>query len=120
MLHQDDAQPLHAAAVEHSDAYLMRKKIHKIASFATLPLFATELALGNSLYNTPSHGAVRATHIFVGTGIVGLFGVNTVTGAWNMFGEDRQDPNGRMLRLGLVRRGEPRDGRGYGLFVVAS
>lgn len=96
---QAESQPLHAAAVEHSDAYLMRKKIHKIASFATLPLFGTELALGNSLYNTPSHGAVRAAHIFVGTGIVGLFGVNTVTGAWNLFGEDRQDPSGRMLRL---------------------
>lgn len=96
---QAEAQPLHAAAVEHSDAYLKRKKIHKIASFATLPLFATELALGNSLYSTPSHGAVRAAHIFLGTGIVGLFGVNTVTGAWNMLGEDRQDPSGRMLRL---------------------
>ena len=35
----------------------------------------------------------------MGTGIIGLFGVNTVTGVWNMFGEDRQDPNGRMLRL---------------------
>lgn len=99
LFQQDSAQPVHAAAIEHSDAYLTRKKIHKIASFATLPLFATELALGNSLYNTPSHGAVRAAHIFVGTGLVGLFGVNTTTGLWNMFGEDRRDPSGRMLRL---------------------
>ena len=49
-LEQDDAQALHQAAVEHSDAYLTRAKIHKIASFATLPLFAAELVLGQSLY----------------------------------------------------------------------
>jgi len=94
-----DPQPLHAAAIEHSDAYVMRRKIHKIASVATLPLFAAELALGQSLYNNPSTGGTKAAHILVGTGIIGLFGVNTVTGAWNMFGEDRQDPSGRMLRL---------------------
>jgi hypothetical protein len=97
--HQADPQPLHAAAVEHSDAYLKRKKIHKVASFATLPLFATELALGQSIYANPSTGGKRAAHIFVGTGIIGLFGVNTVTGAWNMFGEDRDESGGRMLRL---------------------
>jgi hypothetical protein len=96
---EQDPQPLHAGAIEHSDAYVTRRKIHKIASFATLPLFATELVLGQNLYNTPSTGGIKAAHILVGTGIVGLFGVNTVTGVWNMFGEDRQDPNGRMLRL---------------------
>ncbi|HEV3214772.1 MAG TPA: hypothetical protein VGZ27_03570 [Vicinamibacterales bacterium] len=97
---QDATQPLHAAAVEHSDAYERRKKIHKYASFATLPLFATEFALGQSLYNTPANpGSKRALHGIVGAGIVGLFGVNTVTGAWNMFGEDRKDPEGRTLRL---------------------
>ena len=94
-----DPQPVHAAAVEHSDAYERRKKIHKIASFATLPLFATELVLGQNIYNNPSTGAVRSAHILVGTGLIGLFGVNTVTGAWNMFGEDRRDPSGRTLRL---------------------
>ncbi len=99
LFQQDDAQPLHAAAVEHSDAYERRKKIHKIASFATLPLFATELVLGQSIYANPSTGAVRSAHILVGTGLIGLFGVNTVTGVWNMLGEDRKDPSGRMLRL---------------------
>ncbi len=99
LFQQTDPQPVHAAAIEHSDGYVLRKKIHKIASFATLPLFATELALGQSLYSTPSHGTARAAHGLVGAGIVGLFGVNTVTGAWNLFGEDRQDPSGRMLRL---------------------
>ena len=87
------------AAVEHSDAYVKRKKIHKIASFATLPLFATELALGQSLTTRRRPALCEPAHIFVGTGIIGLFGVNTVTGAWNMFGEDRKDSSGRMLRL---------------------
>ena len=97
---QDDPQPLHAAAIEHSEAYQRRAKIHKYASFATLPLFAAEVALGQSLYNTPANtGGKRAAHAAVGAGIVGLFGVNTVTGAWNLFGEGRQDKSGRTLRL---------------------
>ncbi len=99
---QDDAQqPLHAAAIEHSDAYRIRAKIHKYASFATLPLFATELVLGQSLYNTPAGlGAKRTAHGIVGASIVGLFGVNTVTGAWNLFGtEGWNDKEGRTLRL---------------------
>jgi hypothetical protein len=100
LLQQDDPQPLHAAAVEHSDEYEIRKKIHKVASFATLPLFAAEVALGQSLFgNTSNSGSVRSAHGFIGATIMGLFAVNTVTGAWNMFGEDRQDPKGRTLRL---------------------
>src|SRR5579872_3739202 len=54
---QDAGQPLHAAAVQHSDAYQTRAKIHKVASYATLPLFGAELLLGESLYNTPVSGA---------------------------------------------------------------
>ncbi len=98
---QGSAQPLHAAAVEHSDAYQTRAKIHKYASFATLPLFAAEYALGQSLYNntSPDVSTKRAAHGIVGAGIVGLFAVNTVTGAWNLFGEGRRDKEGHTLRL---------------------
>jgi hypothetical protein len=74
---QGDAQPLHAAAIEHSSGYQTRAKIHKYSSFATLPLFGVELALGQSLYNnTPGvkAGGNRTAHAFVGAGIVGLFG----------------------------------------------
>lgn len=94
----DAAQPLHAAAVEHSDGYVLRRKIHKYASFATLPLFATEIALGQSLYDG-NGGSARGAHAAVGAGIAGLFAVNTVTGAWNLFGEGRKDSKGRTLRL---------------------
>jgi hypothetical protein len=84
------------AAVEYSDAYKTRAKIHKYASFATLPLFAAELWLGQSVYNnaTFQDQGERTAHIVVGTGIIGLFGVNTVTGAWNLW-EARKDRNGR-------------------------
>ena len=94
-----DPQPVHAAAIEHSDAYQTRAKIHKYASFATLPLFGIELALGQSLYNNPETGAKKGVHAAVGAGIVGLFGVNTVTGAWNLFGEGWKDTDGRTLRV---------------------
>jgi hypothetical protein len=100
LLQQADTQPVHAAAIEHSDGYQTRAKIHKYASFATLPLFAAEIALGQSLYNTPTNaGANKGAHAVVGAGIVGLFGVNTVTGAWNLFGEGWRDTDGRTLRL---------------------
>ena len=91
-------QPLHATAIEHSDAYQTRVKIHKVASYATLPLFATQLWLGQSLYNSSDDGT-KGAHAVVGASIAGLFGLNTVTGAWNLFGEDRQQKEGRALRI---------------------
>ena len=97
MLEHAGVQPVHPAAIEHSDAYQTRAKIHKYASFATLPLFAAEVALGQSLDG--SNDSKKSAHAVVGAGIVGLFGVNTITGAWNLFGEGRQDKEGRTLRL---------------------
>src|SRR5258708_7754445 len=68
-------------AVEYSDAYHTRAKVHRLASFATLPLFVTEGVLGQSLYNNPTNGKKDA-HLVVATAIGGLFGINTVTGVW--------------------------------------
>jgi hypothetical protein len=86
-------------AFEYSDAYRTRAKIHKYASVATLPLFATEFALGQSLYNKPSDSK-QGAHIAIGTGIIGLYGVQAVTGVWNMV-EARKDPStaGKKRRL---------------------
>jgi uncharacterized BrkB/YihY/UPF0761 family membrane protein len=99
---QDEPQPPSSrpVAVEYSDAYYTRAKIHKYASFATLPLFATELALGQSIYNDPNArtSGSRSAHIAVGTAITGLFAVNTVTGVWNMW-ESRHDPSHHQLKL---------------------
>jgi hypothetical protein len=89
----------HPGAVTYSDGYLLRARIHKVASIATLPLFGTELALGQSLYNSTSNAdPKKGLHVAVGTGIIGLFGVNAVTGVWNML-EDRHNPPGHTLRL---------------------
>jgi hypothetical protein len=85
-------------AFEYSDAYKTRAKIHKIASFATLPLFAANYYVGQDLYDNPGqsdskkslHGALGAT-----TGV--LFGINTVTGVWNLL-EARKDPSHRTKR----------------------
>lgn len=87
------------AAFEYSDAYKTRAKIHKYASFATLPLFATEFALGQSLYNTPTDGK-KSAHIAIGSGIIGLYGVQAVTGVMNLL-EAKKDPNpaGKKRRL---------------------
>ena len=92
-------------AIEYSDAYKTRAKIHKVASFATLPLFATEAVLGQSLYSNQSSGKKDA-HLVVGAAIGGLFAVNTTTGVWNLI-EARNDPNhrGRRLLHGLLMLG---------------
>ena len=86
-------------ATEISKGHEIRLKTHKYASIATLPLFVTEFWLGQSLYNHPgeseskrsAHGAVAAA-----TGV--LFGVNSVTGVWNLV-ESRKEPAGRTRRI---------------------
>jgi len=92
--------PVHTAAIQHSDAYLTRAKIHRYASYASIPLFAAELYLGQSLYNSADPQAHKGAHVAVGTGIITLFGINTVTGAWNLFGtEGRNDKQDRTIKL---------------------
>ena len=85
-------------AFEYSDAYAVRRKIHVYASLATLPLFVTEVVLGSKLYDGDASDSVRSAHSAVAGGIGVLFGVNTVTGVWNMW-EARKDPNGKKRRL---------------------
>jgi hypothetical protein len=85
-------------AIEYSDAYYTRAKIHKYASVATLPLFATEVYLGQALYDGNGDDTKKGAHAAVGAGIGGLFALNTVTGVWNMW-EARKDPAHRKLRV---------------------
>jgi len=92
-------------AFEYSDAYRLRAKIHRVSSFATLPLFGTEAILGQSLYTDPS-SSKKSAHLAVAGGIGALFAVNTVTGVWNLV-EARNDPNkrGRRLLHGIMMLG---------------
>jgi len=92
-------------AIEYSDGYRMRAKIHRLSSVAMLPLFGTEAILGQSLYTNRTAGK-RDAHVAVAGGIGALFAVNTVTGVWNLL-EARKDSNHRKRRLlhGLLMLG---------------
>jgi hypothetical protein len=92
-------------AFDYSDGYRTRAKIHKVSSLATLPLFAAEGIIGQSLYSNPTSGKKDA-HLAVAAGIGALFAVNSVTGVWNLI-EARKDPNHRKRRLvhGLLMLG---------------
>jgi hypothetical protein len=84
-------------AFTYSEAYNMRRKIHMIASYVTLPLFVTQVVAGQKLYDQGG-GTARSVHDAGMAGIIALFAVNTVTGGWN-FWEGRKDPNGKTRRL---------------------
>jgi hypothetical protein len=85
-------------AISYSDAYMLRRKIHKYASIATLPLFVGEFAIGQKLYNDRGSESLRGAHSGLAAGTAVLFGVNSVTGVWNLW-EGRKNPTGRTKRL---------------------
>lgn len=88
-----------AVAIEYSDAYNVRRKIHFYASAATVPLFVTEYVLGQRLYDkTGDRGDSTGLHSGVAGAMGVLFGVNTVTGVWNLW-EGRKNPTGRTKRI---------------------
>jgi hypothetical protein len=90
--------PTRPKAVSYSDAYLLRRKIHKYASFATMPLFVAEAVVGQKLYDGNGSESLRGVHSGLAAGVAVLFGVNSVTGVWNLW-EARKDPNGRTKRM---------------------
>jgi len=87
-----------AMAFEYSDGYHTRLKIHKYASFATLPLFIAQFAVGQKLYNGNGSDSTRSVHGALAATTAVLFGVNIVTGVWNL-SEGRKDPNHRTKRM---------------------
>ena len=89
-------------AVEVSDAYAFRLKVHSIASYATLPIIAGEAIVGQQLYISENNGTrpsdvLRGAHDGIAVALAGLFAVNTVTGAWNWW-ETRHQEGGRTWR----------------------
>jgi hypothetical protein len=98
----DTVKRKRAKSIEYSDAYYTRLKIHRVASYAELPLFATEYILGERLLREertgfPSSG-LKTAHTTVALGLGALFTINTVTGVWNLW-DSRSDPSGRTRRL---------------------
>jgi hypothetical protein len=99
----DDTAPARRRkAVQISDAYAVRLKIHYIASFATLPIFAAQAIVGEQLYNDYTTGkpiprSLKQTHDGIALGLGALFLTNTVTGTWNWW-ETRHEPKGLAWR----------------------
>jgi hypothetical protein len=94
-----DTTPRRRHAVEYSDWYARRLTVHRIGSYAMLPLFGAEYALGERLLSdNPQPGWVKPTHVGVAAGLGALFAVNMVTGVWNLY-DSRHDPAGRTRRL---------------------
>jgi hypothetical protein len=84
--------------IEYSDAYKVRAKIHKYTSFATLPLFVANYYVGQYLYDHPGDESKKGLHGGLVAATAVVFGVNTVTGAWNLW-EGRKDPSHRTTRM---------------------
>ncbi len=87
--------------VEYSDWYGRRLAIHRTLSWAMIPLFAVSYYTGERLSrdgraNSPY--LVRALHPYAATGAAAVFGVNTVTGVWNLWA-GRHDAEGRKRRF---------------------
>lgn len=96
---QDTTRP---RAIAYSDGYYTRLTIHRIASYAELPLFAAEYFVGTKVLNDERdnpgvRSSLRGTHGMIASGLEALFAVNTVTGVWNLV-EARHDPAGRTRR----------------------
>lgn len=99
-------------AVEYGDGYARRLAVHRYASYAMVPLFVGQYVLGDRLLdqkravfagrrNEPVDAGLRTAHGVTAAGVGVLFGVNTVTGLWNLY-EARHDPNGRRRRTAHV------------------
>ena len=87
-------------AVEVSDAYALRLRIHHYASYATIPLFAAQTIAGNQMYQSGSDDPswAKSMHTVGAAGLGALFTVNTVTGVWNLW-ESRGVSEGRAVKL---------------------
>ena len=96
---QDTTKRKRAAAVEYSDAYATRLKIHQVLSWTMLPLFALQYASGNQIlqYGYAAPSWAKTIHGPTATALAVVFGANTITGAWNLW-DSRKDPSGRARR----------------------
>ena len=92
-----------AKAVEVSDAYALRLRIHRYAAYSVIPLFIVQSVAGNQLYQADNSGAPRpgwakGTHSLGAAAIGTVFTLETVTGLWNLW-ESRDNEVGRTRRF---------------------
>lgn len=86
-------------AVEYSDGYQTRLRIHRALSYTMIPLFIGSYVTGDQILRHRSNppGWARTLHkpFAIATGAV--FTVNTVTGLWNLW-DSRKNPEGQVKR----------------------
>jgi hypothetical protein len=87
-------------AIKYSETYNTRLKIHKALSFAMIPLFIGAAYTGFELRNKKDQAPkwTRDLHGPLAGGTAVVFGMNTLTGLWNLI-EGRKDPEGRSKRI---------------------
>jgi hypothetical protein len=83
---------------EYSQAYYRRLTIHRIGSYAMLPLFAAQVYVGSRLYSGNGGDWAEDAHPMIAAGIGALFASNTITGAMNLW-EGRKDPQDRRRKV---------------------
>lgn len=86
-------------AIEYSGFYNVRLKIHRYASFAMIPIFIGTYVTGDQVLKHGSDAPDWALnwHRPLATATAVLFGINTITGVWNLW-DSRKDPAGRTKR----------------------
>jgi len=90
---------LRVKAIEYGGGYATRRTIHRVTSYAMIPLFIGAYVTGNQLIKHPNDAPQWATTlhrpIALATGVV--FAANAVTGVWNLW-VSRNDPKGQVKR----------------------
>lgn len=96
----DTAKRKKAPLVEYSEVYHTRLGIHRVMSYAMIPLFLGAGYTGFQLRNKREQAPqwTRDIHGPLAAGTAILFGMNTLTGVWNLW-EGRKDPVDRKKRL---------------------
>jgi len=86
-------------AVQVSDWYERRLRIHRYLAYTTIPLYAFQAIAGNQLFQESSGAPewAKTGHRVGATALAGVFTVNTVTGLWNLW-DSRSVPQGRTRR----------------------
>lgn len=86
--------------VEYSELYGVRADIHRYVSWAMIPLFVGSAVTGFQLRNKGDDAPqwTRDLHGPLAGATAVMFGINTLTGVWNLI-EGRKDPEGRGKRI---------------------
>ncbi|MEO5817356.1 MAG: hypothetical protein ABIT20_18960 [Gemmatimonadaceae bacterium] len=94
-----DTVPRRRRAIEVSEWYERRLRIHRYGAYAIFPLFAAQAIAGTEIFKDPHNAPdwAKTTHRVGATGLATVFTLNTVTGLWNLW-DSRAASQGRTRR----------------------